>query len=63
MILAEVPKHSSSDSLLSQQMPDVASGLVVHQYVEAELMQDKHTEFDEDVLPSRKRPFVAKVNT
>ena len=40
-------------------MPDVASTLVVHQYVDSELMHELHTEFDEDVLPNRKRPFVA----
>ena len=40
-------------------MPDAASTLLTHQYVDEELMHSLHTEFDEDALPSRKRPFVA----
>ena len=42
-------------------MPDVASTLVVHQYVDVDLIHELHTEFDEDVLPSRKRPCIATI--
>ena len=41
-MLVEVPKQSSSDSLLSQQIPELASTLFAHQYVDEDPIQDNH---------------------